>query len=595
MAKNVISLVIDGDAQSALAALARTDAGLKAWFANLTATSKKTGVLIGGALAAGTVAIGESLFDLGRQFDAAFDRIRVGTGATGKQLDGLKSAFKDVFSSVPADTETVATAIADLNTRLGLTGKALEDRARQFINLSRITKTDLGENISSVTGLFNNWSVATKDQSQVLDTLFRVSQKTGVSVSSLATDVANAGPQLRTLGFSLAQSAAMIGLLGKSGVESGPVIQALSRAIASAAKAGEQAPDTFKRLVDQIKAAKDPTEAAGLAIEVFGARAGPKLAGLIAEGKLSFEDFSKTIAKGDSINKAAKDTDDFAEKWQQFTNMLKTKLEPIASQVFGGLTRLLDFIQTPAGKAVAALVGVGAAIVGLVAVFAKVRAAFTALSALLTANPYAVLIAATVALAVIVVDNWDEISAFLTDTWNSILGVAEDVWDAIAGVISDAWDVIVFIFKNLTIYGLIVSHFDQIINFFKSLPGILLDALGDLGEMLANAIIGGFKAAWNATVGIINDAIPNEIGLPFGLSIDLPNNPIPRLAFGGIVTKPTLALIGEGGPEAVVPLNGRGGGMGMTVNIEKIVSSSPEETPVQLARRMRQQMFLMGV
>jgi hypothetical protein len=33
---------------------------------------------------------------------------------------------------------------------------------------------------------------------------------------------------------------------------------------------------------------------------------------------------------------------------------------------------------------------------------------------------------------------------------------------------------------------------------------------------------------------------------------------IPALAEGGIVTKPTLAMIGESGTEAVVPLNGRG-------------------------------------
>ena len=37
-----------------------------------------------------------------------------------------------------------------------------------------------------------------------------------------------------------------------------------------------------------------------------------------------------------------------------------------------------------------------------------------------------------------------------------------------------------------------------------------------------------------------------------------------RFASGGIVTRPTLALIGEAGPEAVVPLNGNSGGYGAT-------------------------------
>jgi len=42
---------------------------------------------------------------------------------------------------------------------------------------------------------------------------------------------------------------------------------------------------------------------------------------------------------------------------------------------------------------------------------------------------------------------------------------------------------------------------------------------------------------------------------------------IPAMANGGIVTKPTLALIGEAGPEAVVPLSGRNAGMGTTITI----------------------------
>jgi hypothetical protein len=42
---------------------------------------------------------------------------------------------------------------------------------------------------------------------------------------------------------------------------------------------------------------------------------------------------------------------------------------------------------------------------------------------------------------------------------------------------------------------------------------------------------------------------------------------VPKLADGGIVNKPTLALIGEAGPEAVVPLGGRTGSSGATVNI----------------------------
>jgi phage-related minor tail protein len=52
---------------------------------------------------------------------------------------------------------------------------------------------------------------------------------------------------------------------------------------------------------------------------------------------------------------------------------------------------------------------------------------------------------------------------------------------------------------------------------------------------------------------------------------------IPGLADGGIVTRPTLALIGEAGPEAVIPLNRGGmGAGGITVNVTGGLSTSAE-------------------
>jgi len=42
---------------------------------------------------------------------------------------------------------------------------------------------------------------------------------------------------------------------------------------------------------------------------------------------------------------------------------------------------------------------------------------------------------------------------------------------------------------------------------------------------------------------------------------------VPKLADGGIVNKPTLAMIGERGPEAVIPLSGRNSSSGSTINL----------------------------
>lgn len=54
---------------------------------------------------------------------------------------------------------------------------------------------------------------------------------------------------------------------------------------------------------------------------------------------------------------------------------------------------------------------------------------------------------------------------------------------------------------------------------------------------------------------------------------------VPQLAEGGLVTRPTLALLGEAGPEAVVPLDrtaGAGGSTTISITIDKAELTSPE-------------------
>jgi hypothetical protein len=69
---------------------------------------------------------------------------------------------------------------------------------------------------------------------------------------------------------------------------------------------------------------------------------------------------------------------------------------------------------------------------------------------------------------------------------------------------------------------------------------------------------------------------------------------IPRMAEGGIVTKPTLALIGEAGPEAVVPLSKMGqmsSSSNITVNVQ---GADPQQVVNALERYVRQNGALPG-
>lgn len=325
--------------------------------ASLLEGLKKHAGKIAAAISIGAaVKLGKEIFDLGATFDDAFDKIRVTTGKTGTELAGLQDSFKQVFSDVPTDADSASSAVATLNQKLGLTGKPLEALSKQLLNLSRITGTDLNANMSAAVDVFNSFGISAAEQPAKLDELFRASQKTGVSVDDLASTMAQAGPNLKQLGLNFEQSAGLVAIFGKAGVDVGAVLPALSKTIVQASKDGKNAGDVFRETFDRIRNAPSDTEAAGAAIDVFGARAGPKLAGLIREGKLGYEELATAIAQGgDTINGAAADTADFAEQWGTFKNQVLVGLEPLATKVFGAVGDAMAAIGPKVGPAIAAV------------------------------------------------------------------------------------------------------------------------------------------------------------------------------------------------------------------------------------------------
>lgn len=303
-----------------------------------------------GFAAVGTAAIGAgaALLKIGSDFDDAVDKIRVGTGATGEALAGLERDFKAVFTAIPTDMESASTAVADLNTRLGLTGEPLQQLSKQFIELSRITGTDLSSNIATVTRAFGDWGIATDDQSAALDTLFKVSQATGPSVDRIGQLVVQYGAPLRQFGFSFEEAAALMGKFEKEGVNTELVMGSLRIAIGHFAEENIPLRKGLEETIAKIQALGPGAEATALAMEVFGARAGPDMAAAILEGKFAIDDLVAAIeGSGETILKAGQDTADFGEKWTVLKNKMLTAVEPLATRVMGVVT---DFVTLLADK-----------------------------------------------------------------------------------------------------------------------------------------------------------------------------------------------------------------------------------------------------
>ena len=155
-------------------------------------------------------------------------------------------------------------------------------------------------------------------------------------------------------------------------------------------------------------------------------------------------------------------------------------------------------------------------------------------------------IALLVAAGIWLYENWDSVTQFLGSAFSAAGDWIMSIGNGIATWWNGLWTGISDTFSNI---------WNGIIDFFK---GVINGYLGLVGG-LANGIIGLINGAIDGINSISVD-IPSWVpligGQHWGLHIPhIPTFSIPALATGGIITAPTIALVGEAGPEAVVPLS----------------------------------------
>ena len=525
--------------------LNRAQAELDKLAANTSSISTKlsnAAKVAGAGIMIGAGAVAAGLFEIGSSFDEAFDNIRIGTGATGPALEGLQNDMKAVAGAVPASFGDAGKAITVFSQKLGLTGAPLQTLSSQVLELSRMTKTDLGGNLTAITDVFNNFGVGAADQSGKLDLLFRASQASGVSVAELAGTMSGAGVVLREVGLSFDQSAGFLATLAKAGVDAGDVMPALSKSLATAAKQGKDASSVFTETFNAIKGAPSDVAGAGIALEVFGAKAGPKLAALIREGKLSYEDMTAAIAGGgETILGASADTQDFAEKLTMLKNRVFLAIEPIATKVFNKIGEVMDQLGPKVEQLTAWMtehkdvMKVVAGVLGGVVVIAL--AAFTAgmiASAAATAAAGAPFIAIGVAIAAMVAaviylwTNWDQVWAWIMDhkayaAIIAVLGSAiivpifalvaigkflyanwQTIWSGIQTAVSFAWGIIKPIWD--AIYAFVANY---LIPYYKLLWTVAQQVWSAISNAISEAWNNVIKPIWDAIYGfIVNYLIP---------------------------------------------------------------------------------------
>lgn len=428
---------------------------------------------------ASAVAVGAGVasYKAWSEVDDALDSVAAGTGATGKELESLQQTAKDVYTSMPVDIKATGQAVANINTRLGLQGDALEKATRQFIKYSEVNSSDVSTSIETVAKAMNDANIPTSELNSVLDELTSASQASGLTVDALAEALSQNGVQMRALGFNTQETIALLATMEKNGVNSSVVLTGMKKAMANYANAGKDANVELGNLFQGIQ---DGTVSASDAMDVFGTKAGASLYQYIQEGKLNYQDLLKVLqdsngqldasyeAMLDPMDQAKVAMNNLKQVGADLFDQIQATLAPMIqalaenlqrfSQWFGALDPNVQQFIVIVGLVVAALgpvlIFIGQICTGvsqiieivgflgefLAPVFSAIGSGLSALWGLILANP---VIAIVVGIIAVIALLWTKCEWFrngVTNLINNIRDGFKNGWNKIKNIWTNAID-----------------------------------------------------------------------------------------------------------------------------------------------------------
>ncbi|HEL1657918.1 phage tail tape measure protein [Streptococcus suis] len=541
--------------------------------------------------------IGQKMVDAGKmtvdawsEIDEALDTVTIKTGLTGDALAELQEISKDIATGMPTSFKNAGDAVGELNTQFGLTGEKLKSASELLIKYAEINGTDISSSAISAKQAIEAYGLSAEDLGLVLDNVTKVSQNTGQSVDTIVQKAVDGAPQIKGLGLSFEEGAALIGKFEKSGVDSSAALSSLSKAVVNYAKDGKTLTDGLNETVSAIQNATSETEATIIASEIFGNRAAPKMVDAIKRGAFSFDDLAEAAkSSSGTVSTTFDETLDPIDKLTQYSNQAKEGMAELGGKlletVIPALEPLMGMLESAVNwftslneidqQTIVILGLVTTAVMMLLGAIAPLVIAIGAIGA-----PVGIVVAAIVgAIAAITLiiqaimnwgaisewlqSTWDSCAAWLSELWSSITSTAQSAWSSFTAWLSGLWSSVVSTGQSLwssftsalsNIFSSLISGAQSLWSSFTSTLSNLWSGLVSTGSNLFNnlsstisgifnGILSTASNIWNSIKSTISNAIDgaknavsngvNAIKNLFNFQIKWPHIPLPHFRVSG--------------------------------------------------------------
>ena len=541
--------------------------------------------------------IGQKMVDAGKmtvdawsEIDEALDTVTTKTGLTGDALAELQEIAKDIATGMPTSFQNAGDAVGELNTQFGLTGEKLKSASELLIKYAEINETDISSSAISAKQAIEAYGLTAEDLGMVLDNVTKAAQDTGQSVDTIVQKAIDGAPQIKGLGLSFEEGAALIGKFEKSGVDSSAALSSLSKAAVIYAKDGKTLTDGLNETVSAIQNSTSETEALSIASEIFGSKAAPTMVNAIQRGAFSFDDLAEAAkSSSGTVSTTFDETLDPIDKLTQYSNQAKEGMAELGGKlletVIPALEPLMGMLESSVNwftslnetdqQTIVILGLVTTAVMMLLGAIAPLVIAIGAIGA-----PVGIVVAAIVgAIAVITLiiqaimnwgaitewlqSTWDSCAAWLSELWTNIVTTATTAWSNFTAWLSGLWSSVVSTGQSLwssftsslsNIFSSLITGAQSLWSSFTSTLSNLWSGLVSTGSNLFNnlsstisgifnGILSTASNIWNSIKSTISNAIDgaknavsngvNAIKNLFNFQIKWPHIPLPHFRVSG--------------------------------------------------------------
>ena len=521
------------------------------------------------------VAAGGAALAAFNEVDKGYDIVIKKTGAAGDAAEEMYDIVDELATSIPTDFETAGSAVGEVNTRFGLTGKSLQNLSAQFIKFAKLNDTDVSTSIDEVQKSLSAFGLGAEDAEGLLDQLNATGQATGVSVDTLTSGLIQNGTAFQELGLDINQSVALMGELEKSGANGETVMQGLRKALKNAAKDGKPLNEALTDLQDAIENGTDDMDGLTAAYELFG-KSGDQIYGAVKNGSLDFRNLGETAGDAaGSVSDTFETTLSPMDQWAMTLNELKLAgaalgstvgelLVPAiqkAGDIVSSLRQAWEGLSPQQQEMIVQIAGIVAVIGPLIAIIGSIVSGIGGLITSMTAIAtvfgttigvvagVAAGITALIAVIVLLILNWDKVKAKVKEVWekvSSYVGQLKDdvkakfdelkqnVQDKIQQIkqdMQDKWNQI-----KQDAVDKVVGMKNDVVNKLVELKSSAVEKLNDIKAK--------FKEKFDDIKEKVKGVIDDIKGFFEGLKLKIPKPELPKLPHFTITTS-TKTIMGK--------------------------------------------------